>query len=99
MTCAPQALLTVPMSMPWSRVQSLGGSTLDRGVSGNTSPLGPPDEPGTAVVLVTLCTTASSIDEVRSPTVPLAGYRRLDSWKRLTARLVTLSKLPVTGTT
>ena len=77
----------------------MGGSTRDSGLSGNTSPVGPPEEPGTAVVLVTLWTADSSIDEVRLPTVPLAGYRRLASWKRLTACLVAVSKLPDTGTT
>ena len=35
----PQALPTVPMSIPWSSDQSLGGSTRLSGDSGNTSPL------------------------------------------------------------
>ena len=36
MTFGPQALLTVPMSIPWSSVQSFGGSTRLSGLSGNT---------------------------------------------------------------
>ena len=51
------------------------------------------------MVWVAVCTMDSSADEVRLPTVPLAGYSFLAIWKRLTACLVTESKRPVTGTT
>ena len=51
------------------------------------------------MVCVVVWTAASSAAEVRLPTVPLAGFRLLATWKRLTACLVTASKWPVTGTT
>src|ERR1035437_1008112 len=51
-TCEPQALLTVPISTPWSSFQLLGSSTREEGCSGKTQadeePVGvPPATPTT----------------------------------------------------
>src|SRR6478736_4857719 len=77
-TFGPQALLTVPMSIPWSIVQWLGVSTRDVGVSGNTQPpavsAGTPTA-GAGSAVVVLRTIVSSIAAVLRPTAPLTGRR------------------------
>src|SRR5437868_14865962 len=75
-TFEPQALPTVPMSMPWSSDQLLGPRTLLRGSIGNTRPLelgGPPVDFRIAPPLALCLTSASSEAAVRGPTVPLGG--------------------------
>ena len=78
-TCGPQALLTVLMSIPWSSVQLLGPSTRDSGLSGNTSPpvlvVEPPEPapPATWELLAACWTALNRVAAVRLPTVPLAG--------------------------
>src|SRR5450755_441806 len=79
-TCEPQSALTVGMSTPWSRLQSLEGCTVERGRSGNTNEFDAPAV-GALGVLSTpsfpgFLTAASSFAAVRRPTLPLAGQRR-----------------------
>src|SRR5437588_10074936 len=99
-TWAPQALLTVPMSMPWSSVQALAGSTRESGLSGKTiEPEGAVVDAGAGTAwrppsLAAARTAYSSVAAVLRPTVPLGGLRRLATWNRLTAALVTGPKLP-----
>src|SRR5438045_891377 len=83
-TLEPQAWPTVAMSIPWSSVHWLGGTTRDNGVSGNTRSLllvGP----GAGVLVTPLplaarCTADRRAAAVRLPTVPLGGLSPLALW-------------------
>src|SRR5437868_7082662 len=89
-TSAPHPLPTVPMSMPWSSVQALIGSTREIGASGNAHPdvvevvLGS-EAPDPVAIAVTWARSAAA---VRLPTVPLAGTSALARWNLATADLV-----------
>src|ERR1700755_2066289 len=87
-TCDPQALLTVPMSIPWSSVQALGGSTRLSGLSGNTRAPDAGEETETGEGFGTASQLASRAGAVGLPTAPLAGARRLARWKVRPACLV-----------
>src|SRR5579864_7370883 len=109
-TFEPHALRTVPMSIPWSRVQSLDGRTRLSGSSGNTRELvaveagiefsapAPPLVSSRALPRAACLTAASSAWAVRGPTEPLTGRRLWVAWKFHTAPLVMEPKYPVAGT-
>src|SRR5512142_1606722 len=73
-TFDPQALPMVPMSTPWSSVHCEGETTRDFGCSGNTQPLGAPEE-AVRVTFRRADTHAVRVAAVCRPTVPLGGVR------------------------
>jgi hypothetical protein len=94
-TFDPHALLTVPMSTPWSSDQALGGSTRLSGRSGNTQPLAvvaPPLDLSTPPPRAARLTAVCSATAVLRPTLPVIGRRPLVVWKRLTAPWVIVPK-------
>src|SRR5205085_1381651 len=96
-TLEPQALPTVPMSMPWSSDQLLGLSTLFSGSNGNTMPLAlvaPPVDSRIAPPLALCFTSASSAAAVLGPTVPLGGLSAWAFWNLITVAFVIGPKYP-----
>ncbi len=81
-TWLPQALLTVPMSMPWSSVQAFGASTRESGLSGKTRPavLVEPAPGRRSLPLAACLTAACRAAAVRRPTAPLAGSSPWAIW-------------------
>src|SRR6516225_1452389 len=89
---APQPLLSIAMSIPWSSVQELDGITMETGWSGNTQPLVPAsDRPGVSTTpepFAVFLTAASSVAAVTWPTTPVTGERFWAVWNWMTAALV-----------
>src|SRR5437588_1809205 len=101
-TFVPQALPTVPMSIPWSSDHALGLSTRLSGLSGKTIPLAvvePPVDLRIAPPFALWRTSASRVAAVFGPTVPLGGRKAWSFWNLITTLSVIGPKDPsaVTG--